>query len=601
MNKNVAFHEEREFDLSIADLWTLLSDTNHLNEYIGLFPVQFSTYTYDNNVLHRKADAKALGLIKTAWIEHTFEWIKNSHYVIERTYTIGPVARALWTVRLERVSDNRTRLILNSDFTIRNFLGKIALKMIIIPQLRRIFPYSLSFKENRSTDNPRPQKKQAISINSERMTLLIERLRTTFTNEQMIHSLIHMITTHNDDEVSHIKPLKWAHDRGYPKLETIELFLLATKAGLLNQQWNLMCPNCRVSKEQTTSLRQLNNSVHCDLCGVDYEVNFDRYVEMRFIINPSIRKTDEQLFCLNGPMNSPHVVAQTRIPSGESRLMNVKQWPQDIRLRVAKFNHSVQINRQDPEVVLDGLTYTNSGFNTDVTSTPDEIVIHNKAQQEIVVVLEETDWDSFALTAREVTSLQLFRDLFATEVLSPDQQIGVGEMTILFTDLKGSTKLYEAIGDALAYSDVKKHFDYLKKHIQTNHGTIIKTIGDSVMAGFYQDTSALKAALAIQANVFELNTTLSQPVSIKVGFYSGPVIAVNANDILDYFGRTVNMAARIQNQSNGDDLVLSEHGYQDLLKNLDSKQLLSTCSTDYFDASLQGIEGAFRLVRLKQN
>lgn len=600
MNKNVIFHEEREFDLSIADLWTLLSDTNHLNEYIGLFPVQFSNYSYDNEVLHRKAEAKALGLVKTAWTEHTFEWVKFSHYVIERTYSIGPVARALWTVSLQRVSDTRTRLILDSDFTIRNILGKIALKMIIIPQLRRIFPYSLSFKENSSTEDPRPQKKQAISVNSERMAILLERLRETFSNEQMIHSLVHMITTHNADEVSHIKPLKWAHDRGYSKLETIEMFLLATKAGLLNQQWNLMCPNCRVSKEQTTSLRQINNSVHCDLCGVDYEVNFDRYVEMRFIINPSIRKTDEQLFCLNGPMNSPHVVAQTRIPPGESQLLNVKQWPQELRLRVVKFNHSVLIDREESDMV-DRLSYTDSGFHTDVIHTQDEIMIHNQANYEIVVVLEETDWDSFALTAREVTSLQLFRDLFATEVLSPDQQISVGEMTILFTDLRGSTKLYETIGDALAYSDVKKHFDYLKKHIQTNHGTIIKTIGDSVMAGFYQDTMALQAALAIQANVHELNAHLSQPISIKVGFYSGPVIAVNANDILDYFGRTVNMAARIQNQSSGDDLVLSKHGYEDLLRNSDSKQLLTHCSTDYFEASLQGINGAFELVRIKQN
>jgi class 3 adenylate cyclase len=600
MNKNVIFHEEREFDMSIADLWTLLSDTNHLNEYIGLFPVQFSNYSYDNEVLHRKAEAKALGLVKTAWTEHTFEWVKYSHYVIERTYSIGPVARALWTVSLQRVSDTRTRLILDSDFTIRNILGRIALKMIIIPQLRRIFPYSLSYKENKSADDPRPQKKQSISVNTERMTILLERLRQTFSNEQLIHSLIHMITTHNDDEVGHIKPLKWAHDRGYSKLETIEMFLLATKAGLLNQQWNLMCPNCRVSKEQTTSLRQINNSVHCDLCGVNYEVNFDRYVEMRFIINPSIRKTDEKLFCLNGPMNSPHVVAQTRIPPGESRTLNVKNWPQELRLRVVKFNHSVEVNREDSEV-KDSLTYTESGFTTDFIHTQDEILIHNQAKHEIVVALEETEWDSFALTAREVTSLQLFRDLFATEVLSPDQQIGVGEMTILFTDLKGSTKLYESIGDALAYSDVKKHFDYLKKHIQSNHGTIIKTIGDSVMAGFYQDTLALKAAHAIQAQVHELNAKLSQPVSIKVGFYSGPVIAVNANDLLDYFGRTVNMAARIQNQSSGDDLVLSKHGYEDLLRNSKSEKLLAQYSTDYFEASLQGIDGAFRLVRLKLN
>jgi class 3 adenylate cyclase len=79
------------------------------------------------------------------------------------------------------------------------------------------------------------------------------------------------------------------------------------------------------------------------------------------------------------------------------------------------------------------------------------------------------------------------------------------------------------------------------------------------------------------------------------------VIAVNANDLLDYFGRTVNMAARIQNQSVGDDLVLSQQGFEDLLRNSESETLLAQYSTDYFEASLQGIDGAFRLVRLKQN
>ncbi|MCZ8538064.1 adenylate/guanylate cyclase domain-containing protein [Paenisporosarcina quisquiliarum] len=600
MSNTVLFHEEREFDLSIEELWTLLSDTNHLNDYIGLFPVQFSTFSYDSNVLHRNAEAKAFGLIKTEWREHAFEWVKNSHYVIERIYSVGPVSRALWTVRMERVTPNRTRLILDSDFTIRNVVGRVVLKTVIIPQLRRIFPYSLAFQENKSSDEPRPQKKQAVSVNADRLNLLAERLRATFSNEQMIHSLLHMIRTHTDDEVSHLKPLKWAHDRGYSKRETIELFLLATKAGILNQQWSLMCPNCRVPKEQTTSLKQLNNTVHCDLCGVDFEMNFDRYVEMQFVINPSIRKTDETLFCLNGPMNSPHVVSQLRIPPGERRTMDLSRWPQELRLRVVKFNHSVEFEDESPAEDAT-LMYTESGFNRVTMKCVDEVNIFNQAQHEIVVALEETEWDSFALTAREVTSLQLFRDLFATEVLSPDQQIGVGEMTILFTDLKGSTKLYEAIGDALAYSDVKKHFDYLKQHIQAHRGAIIKTIGDSVMAGFYEDTLALKASHAIQSNVAELNASLSKPISIKLGFYSGPVIAVNANDILDYFGRTVNMAARIQNQSTGDDIVISERGYQDLVRNPASQQLLLDYSVEPFEASLQGIDGAFSLVRLKRN
>ena len=79
-----------------------------------------------------------------------------------------------------------------------------------------------------------------------------------------------------------------------------------------------------------------------------------------------------------------------------------------------------------------------------------------------LAIVEHLAWSDQATTAAEVTSLQLFRDLFSREVLRPGEQISVGSMTVVFTDLKNSTQLYQEIGDAPAFGRVLTHFEILK-------------------------------------------------------------------------------------------------------------------------------------------
>lgn len=598
MRKTIYFQEMRVINIPIEQMWSLLEDTNQLNQDIGLFPVRFSPFRHEDGSLFRQSQAKAFGAIEIAWQEYAFEWIKQQSYSIERVYTKGPALRVLWKVWVEPQGDSTTLLKLKGDFTYRNLVGWLAIKMIIIPQLRKTFLYAYRLEENSGEAAILPRVKQVAVVEKERLSRLTTKLNTAFSNEQMVEKLIQTIENGNDNDITSMKPLQWAEAHQFDRRRTIELFLIATKVGVLDQEWSLMCPNCRVPKSQTNTLRQLDNTVHCDLCGVDYEIDFDRYVEMRFTVNPSIRQTNQALFCVNGPLNSPHIVAQFRIPSHSTMEMELPDWNQKLRWRVLKFNYTASIceGTDDTKSIL---TLTESGFTEQEVAETRLMQVENLTSQEFVLVLEEVEWDRFALTASEVTSLQLFRDLFATEVLSPDQQIGVGKMTILFTDLKGSTQLYEAIGDALAYSNVKKHFDFLKKYIQANHGTVVKTIGDSVMAAFIQDKDAFNAALAIQKNIHLLNENISQAVQVKIGFHTGPVIAVNANEILDYFGRTVNMAARIQQQSVGSDIVISEHDYRDLLESSEFSLLEPTLEIESLIKQLHGVDGDTRLIRIR--
>jgi class 3 adenylate cyclase len=114
-----------------------------------------------------------------------------------------------------------------------------------------------------------------------------------------------------------------------------------------------------------------------------------------------------------------------------------------------------------------------------------------------------------------------------------------------------TTALYERVGDARAFNIVREHFALLGSIVRDHDGAVVKTIGDAVMASFGDPADAVKAALAMQAAI------KSHDLVLKLGVHVGPSVVVNLNDRLDYFGSTVNMAARLQGQSAGGDIVLS--------------------------------------------
>jgi len=128
----------------------------------------------------------------------------------------------------------------------------------------------------------------------------------------------------------------------------------------------------------------------------------------------------------------------------------------------------------------------------------------------------------------------------------------------MFTDLKGSTSLYEALGDTDAYKLVRDHFDFLREVVEARRGTLIKTMGDAIMAAFSDGSDAVAAAIRLQAGIAEFNRRHSDGVVLKVGVHQGACIAVTADGNLDYFGSMVNLAARLQGESRGGDIVLSK-------------------------------------------
>ena len=94
---------------------------------------------------------------------------------------------------------------------------------------------------------------------------------------------------------------------------------------------------------------------------------------------------------------------------------------------------------------------------------------------------------------------QTFRDVYKADNLSADQRLKITSLTFLFTDLKGSTALYERVGDIAAFDLVRAHFQALLEIISAEKGAVVKTIGDAVMATFIAPAQAVAAGLRMRS------------------------------------------------------------------------------------------------------
>jgi class 3 adenylate cyclase len=170
------------------------------------------------------------------------------------------------------------------------------------------------------------------------------------------------------------------------------------------------------------------------------------------------------------------------------------------------------------------------------------------------------------VTGLDCTTLPAFREFFSSDVLSTEESLKVQDVTIMFTDIKGSTAIYERLGDVRAYRAVRYHFEKLFTSVLQNGGAIIKTIGDAIMASFTEPVQAMRAALDAQELFKEFRPLLpdsTEAISVKIGIHHGPCITVTLNERLDFFGSAVNIAARAQQQAGGGEIVITEMMYSD--------------------------------------
>jgi class 3 adenylate cyclase len=594
-------HKRWEFDLKSSPerLWPFIADTNRFNRDTGVPEVEIDAAQKSLRNARRKLRLSVYGM-PIEWEEQPFEWVRPKRFGIERVYSKGPMAKLRVLAELTPNAGGGTHLVYQVWSTPRNLPGAFAISLqlgLIVARRFRdaILKYDAAASNGGSDEMTEPDTSRSL-FDRARLASLRDKLLADLEQADMpaekraIGDRLADFIEHADDFAARrIRPYKLADDWNEARRDVLEVCLHATRVGLLDFQWDLLCPMCRGPQESPQSLQDIHTDVHCDGCKIDFRINFDRYVELTFRPNPAVRRVDIQSFCVGSPELTPHIVAQQLLPAGATRVLDLPLEPGSYRLRAMELAGSQDVVASADGATAAQVSLSTNGWTNDTLRVAETVSLdlRNETNAEQLLMLERMAWNDQATTAAEVTALQMFRDLFASEALRPGEQISVGTLTVLFTDLRDSTKLYREIGDATAFGRVMNHFDVLKKAIAEHDGAIVKTIGDAVMAVFRCAADGLIAMLEAQRMLAQPGDG-SLPLQLKAGLHTGPCIAVTLNDRLDYFGSTVNLAARLEALSSGNDVIISRPVFEDaqVRELLDSKQLAAT----EFDMALKGFE-----------
>jgi len=352
--------------------------------------------------------------------------------------------------------------------------------------------------------------------------------------------LLEWLAAAEERDLARIKPLRLAREFGIDYRALLRILLAGNRAGLFDLNWELVCPSCRGVASRSLGLAGVKPGYHCDACRLDLRANFDEAIEVTFAPSPSLCRAEQRDYCYGFPARAPHVLVQMTLEAGERRRLDgapeggyfVWTLPQQFREELFVGGSGV-------------ITITDGGLEFS-GSQQAGLEVRNDTSQRTMFQLQEKLRLAECLTAARLTALQDFRELSAAQLLAPDIQLGIRNLTILFTDLKGSTEMYSRVGDVEAFDRVRQHFEALFEVIRSHQGGVVKTIGDSVMAVFAEPANAARAAVEMRERISATGLIL------KVGIHSGPCIAITQNELLDYFGATVNLAARIEALSGGE-------------------------------------------------
>jgi len=387
-----------------------------------------------------------------------------------------------------------------------------------------------------------------------------------------------------DRALSRVNVLEFATKTGIDPERAIAAFLHAARLGIFELSWNVLCPGCGGVLESSATLKSVNRDEYvCAWCAAGYAPTLDDIVEVTFTVSRRVRRIaahdpDElplaeyfrQVFWGSG-IDVPDdfeeqikeiILDAVELPPGEKAQLSL-QLPAEFVILLDPVSHATQFldvkgeptrERQSLSLVIDKVRAP--ARTVELRPGPLRLSLENRTDTRVLPGLwlagdklhQLLGRRKPFLTAKRLLTNQVFRDIYGTDTIDVDQRLKITSLTFLFTDLKGSTELYERVGDIAAFDLVRAHFAVLHEIVAAEAGAVVKTIGDAVMATFPTPDRAVAAALRIREAMRRFNGARNgNDLLIKIGIHEGPCLAVVLNDRQDYFGQTVNIAARVQN------------------------------------------------------
>lgn len=568
---------ERRFAAPRELVWALLCDTNRFDRAVGLAAPSY-TWREIDGVRRLVGTARQAGVTMT-WVERPYEWIEGSFFRGGRDFIAGPAAAGGSEVDVQAEPDGTCSAKISIWGDPKSLLLRAATPIVRAGMHRRLRAYVQAVaalaedREHRVTGGATPPVSlardlftgsDATALSGRRSSVDVAELsrrRARLERSPVVPAIAdriaHTLASRPDDEVAQMNPFALARAWGESRRETLRAFLYATQAGLVDLDWQVNCPVCRVSAQVVRALADVGDNVHCDACNIRYDIDFGANVEAVFRCNRALRDVVPSVFCVASPAFRPHVLAQLRVDPGEPLVRRIVLGDGRLHVRSLGLQRAADIRLDDPParvvVTVEGGSVHAQAEGRAEAGGPTELHLHTDTPESYVVI-ERGGWSSDAVLGSVVASLPEFVDLFATEAPAAGRELSIGNLTVLFSDLTGSTALYERVGDARAFAIVQEHFDAMTEAIEAHEGALVKTMGDAVMATFRSPLQAVRAAIAMVDVAERRHGDLG--IGVKLGIHEGPCLAVRANDRLDFFGTTVNVAARLQGQADTGRLVV---------------------------------------------
>jgi class 3 adenylate cyclase len=579
----------------VCAIWKGLSNTDWLNRAMGNERLKVEPASSPGSAARYLVKTR-LGGFEVAWTERPYEFEFMRSLTVRRDMVSGPVERldiGYFTEARGVNSTVRVRLTLWPRSPLLSPVVRLSATMTLNKLLSAIGTLDESLvRSGRSPVLP-----PAHPVNLERLNRAASALKEGG-GGSLGDRLVDFVANAPDDRVMRIRPYELADEWGVGRRELLSTCLLAVRAGLLQLRWDLVCPSCRTGAAAADSLSDLSSHGACQLCEIGFGLDLDRSLEVTFRALDAIREIEVGPFCVGSPSRMPHVVSQAILPPSPTGKATLRV-PDEVGLfRLFLRGGAVALVQSEPGAAA-SFQLPEGPWPEKITVAPTAtIAVPASDAAERHVKLERSEWTNLAATARDVMMLPLFRREFSAQVLRPGLSLQVQRVALVFSDLVGSTDLYTHAGDAEAFRFVQAHFEVLTRAIERHGGAVVKTMGDAVMAVFPDELAAVAGArdMLLDFETFRLGDALGARTSLKVGVHGGSGFVATANKVLDYFGQTVNVAARLQNEAKAGQLVVAEAVANEAIAGglLAGEQI-----AERYPARLKGVDAPMPVVRVQ--
>src|ERR1700732_1404388 len=426
-------------------------------------------------------------------------------------------------------------------------------------------------------------------------------------DEDVVDMLERMVRDAPDHALNKMNALDLAAREGIDEERIIAALLNAVGLGIFEMTWNVMCPSCAGVLSANKSLKTLDRAQYsCAFCAVGYETTLDNLVEVTFTVSPRVRKIaahspDElsaaeyyrQIWwssAIDLPSDLERLLGEVTlesddVPPGERTILS-SQLLKGALIVFDPVTHTAQFldvsgeeasERQNLSVIFNKVQVPVDSVA--LRPGPLRLALENRTDGRVLpaVWLANQALDDLLkrrkpiLTAKRLLTNQTFRDIYRTDTLAIGQRLKILSLTFLFSDLRGSTELYERVGDLTAFDLVNEHFRLLQEIVASEQGAVVKTIGDAVMATFETPERAIAAAIRMREAMSDLGAQRAhQSLHLKMGIHEGSCLAVTLNGQQDYFGQTVNIASRVQGLAASRSIMVTES----VVEHADARALL---------------------------